>query len=210
MEQLFNIEYIDVIDYLNNLVDNKTYKDYAFIKSNTLMVQDIERCDQIINQIIDFINQKIKDKDFNKLKTNNPEFIGLCSNISTFDGFEKVQRELGLASNLYPKYFYNSLIELLDYKIINLYRYNNNLKYELVVKIKRNNKENGLNNHIMTFKIKLLFFYNKIIVKDINIIGFTKVKENSNYFYLNGKLDNNDDIVNIRKRQNIIMQEQII
>lgn len=209
MEQLFNIEYIDVINYLNNLVDNKSYKDYAFIKSNTLTVQDIKICENIIIQIINFINQKIKENDFNKLMTNNPEYIGLSSNISTFDGFEKVQRELGLAPTLYPKYFYNSLIELLDYKINNLYKYNNNLKYEITVKIKRNNKENGLNNHVMTFKIKLLFFYNKIIVKDINILGFTKFKEDNNYFYINGKL-NNVDIVNIRKKQNLIMQEQII
>lgn len=209
MEQLFNIEYIDVIQYLNNLVDSKNYNDYAFIKSNTLIVQDIRLCENILNQIINLINRKIKENDFNRLKSNNPEYIGLYSNISTFDGFEKVQRELGLAPNLYPKYFYNTPIELLDYKIINLYRYNNNLKYELVVKIKRNNKDNGLNNHIMTFKIIVLFFYNKIIVKDINILGFTKVNEDSNYFYLNGKLDNSD-IIDIRKKQNIIMQDQII
>lgn len=209
MEQLFNIEYIDVIQYLNNLVDSKNYNDYAFIKSNTLTVQDIRLCENILNQIINLINRKIKENDFNRLKSNNPEYIGLSSNISIFDGFEKVQRELGLAPNLYPKYFYNTPIELLDYKIINLYRYNNNLKYELVVKIKRNNKDNGLNNHIMTFKIIVLFFYNKIIVKDINILGFTKVNEDSNYFYLNGKLDNSD-IIDIRKKQNIIMQDQII
>lgn len=210
--QLFNMEYVDVIQYLNQLTSNRKYNyDYYFMESEELTKQDLEICRNIINQIIDLINQTIKNNQFNKLSTN----------ISSFDGFEKIQRELGLAPSLYPKYSYNSLISLVSFKINNVYYYNKNLKFNVDIIVKRDNQFNGLNNNFMKTKIIFLIINGLIVVENVFILGFIKKESklaNQNYFYTNNKMEfnnlNNDNyLINemneIREKQNLIMQTKI-
>lgn len=210
--QQFNMEYVDVIQYLNQLTSNRKYNyDYYFMESEELTKRDLEICRNTINHIIELINQTIKNNQFNKLSTN----------ISSFDGFEKVQRELGLAPSLYPKYSYNSLISLIGFKINNIYYYNKNLKFNVDIIVNRDKQYNGLNNHYMKTKIIFLIVNGLIVVENVFILGFIKrdnIQNNQNYFYNNSKMEfnnlNNDNyLINemneIREKQNLIMQTKI-
>lgn len=210
--QQFNMEYVDVIQYLNQLTTNRKYgynynHDYYFMESEELTNQDLEICRNTINKIINIINETIENNQFNKLSTN----------ISSFDGFEKVQKELGLAPSLYPKYSYNSLISLVGFKINNVYYYNKNLKFNVNFIIKRDKQENGLNNYHMKVKIIFLIMNNMIIVENVFILGFIKKENEQNYFYSNNKMEfknlNDKYSINemneIREKQNLIMQTTV-
>lgn len=173
----FDIEYIDVIQYLNKMAFNKQFinTDPNFEKLNKLSNDDYKKCEKSIYDIIKLLNQNIEANDYNKESLN----------ISGYDGFERVQRELGLAPGLYPKYNYDSLVYLLNFKILNCYKLNNYLRIKANIIIGRNNKV--FTNKFMDFTVILLLFNDQSIIEFVYIIGFINKNQNLNNLYLDNK-----------------------
>lgn len=223
MIENFNMEYNDVIQYLNSLVVKKSERLNIIFKYKTSTEEDINKCSKVVNDIINFVNKKISVNQFNQYSTN----------ISSFDGFEKVQRELGLPVSLYKKFNYNREIKLVNFSLIDSFygkikRYKENLDcyfYKVNVSISRD-KINSDDFSILNFNIDFVnlnnLHTNSNIIYNININGnFSNSKNEelylssnkNNYSNLQDTLSMNqnlfDEVKGKRDIQNEIMQSSI-
>lgn len=183
----FDIEYIDVIQYLNKMAFNKSF-DFKFkdniIKpvDNLIHVKlsdsDVNICKKSISDIIKLVNQNIKDNDFNNESLN----------ISAYDGFERVQRELGLAPSLYPKFQYDTFIFFVDYRVIDFYKFDDSYKIKLIVEIGRENKIFSSKN--MVFTVSLFSSNGKTLIEFIFINGFISKNRGLDYLYIDNNFYN--------------------
>lgn len=223
MIENFNMEYNDVIQYLNSLVVKKSERLNIIFKYKTSTEEDIIKCSKVVNDVINFVNKKISVNQFNQYSTN----------ISSFDGFEKVQRELGLPVSLYKKFNYNREIKLVNFSLIasfygKIKRYEENLNcyfYKINVSISRD-KINSNDFSILNFNIDFVNLNNSQtnsnIIYNVNIIGnFSNSKNEelylssnkNNYSNLQDTLIMNqnlfDEVKGKRDFQNEIMQKSI-
>lgn len=183
----FDIEYIDVIQYLNKMTFNKSFnfkfkddiiKPLDNLVYTKLSESNINICKKSINDIIKLVNQNIKDNDFNKESLN----------ISAYDGFERVQRELGLAPSLYPKFQYDTFIFFIDYRVVEFYEFNNSYKIKMIIEIGRKNKIYSSKN--MVFTVSLFSSGGKILIEFIFINGFINKNKGLDYLYLENNFYN--------------------
>ena len=202
------MEYNDVIQYLNSLVVKKSERLNIIFKYKTPTQEDLIICSKFIYDVINLINKKISVNQFNQYSTN----------VSSFDGFEKVQRELGLPVSLYKKFNYNREINLINFSLIasfygKIKRYEENLNcyfYKINVSINRE-KDNIEDFTILNFNIDF-----------VNIIGnFSNSKNEELYLSLNKNNYSNlqdtlsmnqnlfDEVKSKRDVQNEIMQNSI-
>lgn len=223
MIENFNMEYNDVIQYLNSLVVKKSERLNIIFKYKTPTQEDLNICSKFIYEVINLINKKISVNQFNQYSTN----------ISSFDGFEKVQRELGLPVSLYKKFNYNREINLINFSLIasfygKINRYEENLDcyfYKINVSINRE-KDNIEDFTILNFNIDFVNIKNtktsSNIIYNVLINGCFKNPRNeelylstnkNNFSNLQDSLTMNqnlfDEIKSKRNNQNQIMQSSI-
>lgn len=219
----FNFEFSDVIQYLNSFVIKKSERINLQFKNKTITQEDLENCLIAINDLIKLVNKKIKNNQYNQYSTN----------VSSFDGFEKVQRELGLPISLYPKINYNRKIILVDFSIIasfygNINQYGKLINcyfYKVNVSITREKVSNS-DSPILNFNIDFLnlknSFSNSNIIYNILIKNLFVKQINEELYFSNNKnnfSDLNDNMImtqelfnevkDKRDLQNEIMQSSV-
>lgn len=205
----YNLEYTDIIQYLNQIVIKKSERLNIVFKEKEIDNSDYNICKDIVDKIINYVNEKIMDNQFNQLSTN----------ISSFDGFEKVRKELGLPIGLYKKNDYIKPINLFKFLIIHsYYTETTNRKcflYKIRVIVNREN-DSFLDFNIDTVIIEnnyLVYdvFINRIFKKDNNELYYSHNKHN--YYSLSNDLSINPNLYNEiqkqRDKQNKIMQTSI-
>lgn len=177
---LFHPDYIDVINVLNkmqntpnNILFNQNNK-----KTETYKGENSKAISDIIEKFIDNINDKMKnepktEKELLKLNKwdNQPD---LLSDLKYDDGFEMVRNSLGLPKKLYNSSVYGINIELVDYSniIVEKVLDSNEKEYSVDITVKRNGSRDK-----MIFKLKFIIINNKIIIDNINIIGFNNDRD---------------------------------
>lgn len=205
----YNLEYTDIIQYLNQIVIKKSERLNIVFKEKETDNSDYNICKNIIDKIINYVNEQIINNHFNQLSTN----------ISSFDGFEKVRRELGLPIGLYKKNDYIKPINLVNFLIIQSYYTNTTKRRCFLYKIKIIvNRESDsfldfnidavlIENNYMIYNI----FINRVFRKDNNNLYYSQNKHN--YFALSNNLSINpilyNEIQKQRDKQNKIMQTSI-
>ena len=217
MIENYSMEYNDVIQYLNSFVIKKSERLNINFKFKITDSTDYIKCNKSITDIINFVNNMIKRNQYNQYSTN----------VSSYDGFEKVRRELGLPVSLYPKYEYNDLIELINFSIIHSYIGEfKNVKcflYKLNVIINRGKDINFYKTYL-NFNVDFIVINEKTLIYNIFINGnVKKINNNSdNLYFSNDKnsfsfIPNNlsvnqnllNEIQTKREKQNEIMQSSI-
>ena len=205
----YNLEYTDIIQYLNQIVIKKSERLNIVFKAKDIDNSDYNICKDILDKIINYINEQITNNHFNQLSTN----------ISSFDGFEKVRKELGLPIGLYKKNDYTKPINLVKFLIIHsYYTESTNRKcflYKIRVIINRSTDS------FLDFDIDTVIIENNYLVYNVFINRIFK-KDNNNLYYSHNKniyhsLSNDlsmninlyNEIQKQRDKQNIIMQSSI-
>lgn len=205
----YNLEYTDIIQYLNQIVIKKSERLNIVFKEKEIDNSDYNICKDIIYKVINYVNEQIINNHFNQLSTN----------ISSFDGFEKVREELGLPIGLYKKNNYTKPINLIKFLIIHsYYTESTNRKcflYKIRVIINRNTDS------FLDFDIDTVIIENNYLVYNVFINRIFK-KDNNNLYYSHDKniyysLSNDlsmninlyNEIQKQRDKQNIIMQTSI-
>lgn len=177
---LFHPDYVDVINIINKMTN--TPNNILFNQDNKKTEIKKGENDKLINDIIEKFIDNINDKMANEPKTekellklnrwdNEPE---LLSDLKYNDGFEMVRSSLGLPKKLYNSSVYGNNIELVDYSniIIEQVIDSDEKEYSIDITIKRNGSRDK-----MMFKFKFIILNNKIIIDDVNIIGFENDRE---------------------------------
>lgn len=205
----YNLEYTDIIQYLNQIVIKKSERLNIVFKEKEIDNSDYKICKDIVDKIIDHVNEQITNNHFNQLSTN----------ISSFDGFEKVRKELGLPIGLYKKYNYIKSVNLVKFLIIHSY-YTDSINrncflYKIRVIIDRGS-DSFLDFNIDTVIIENNYmiyniFINRVFKKDNNDLYYSHDK--NIYHSLSNDLSMNINLYNEiqkqRDKQNKIMQTSI-
>lgn len=205
----YNLEYTDIIQYLNQIVIKKSERLNIVFKEKEIDNSDYKICKDIIDKIIDHVNEQITNNHFNQLSTN----------ISSFDGFEKVRKELGLPIGLYKKHNYIKSVNLVKFLIIHSY-YTDSINrscflYKIRVIIDRGS-DSFLDFNIDTVIIENNYmiyniFINRVFKKDNNDLYYSHDK--NIYHSLSNDLSMNINLYNEiqkqRDKQNKIMQTSI-
>lgn len=177
---LFHPDYVDVINVINkmqntpnNILFNQNNK-----KTETYKGENNKAISDIIEKFIDNINDKMKnepktEKELLKLNKwdNQPD---LLSDLKYDDGFEMVRDSLGLPRKLYNSSVYGINIELVDYSNIMVEKVmdSDEKEYSVDITIKRDGSRDK-----MMFNLKFIINDNKVIIDNINIIGFDNERQ---------------------------------
>lgn len=179
----FDIDYIDVINYLKSLIYTFNIPNNCKNDRNVQYTkEDIYNTEKKLFEIIGLVNKKIHMNDYNKEHAN----------ISTNDGYEDWRRSMGLAPSLYKKSSYDGLIKIVLFSKMQIIQHEKARTITVNVLITRENP-NSTTQKLMLFKISLYCFMFKgkenYAVTLLDILGINnelindKRYENYNNFY---------------------------
>lgn len=168
-EGQFHQDYIDVIDAFSQMApNNKQLFNINNYPCKTTKDQDIEYVRGVVGEFIDAVNEIIYDK-VNVERANVQTWKPLLEQKYN-DGFQKVQKELGLPEKLYNASVAYTKIKFVEFSNIFKYEIEDEVKYVVEVVISREESPDKM-------LFKLHFIYNKalpenIITERINVEGF--------------------------------------
>jgi hypothetical protein len=218
----FHYDYVDVIDAFNDIApNNKQLFNINNVPCITTKNVDVEIVEEIVNNFIEELKENIVNNIY-VVRENTLSWQSSLPRQKYTDGFEKVQKGLGLPEKLYNDNVLKTKIYLIEFSDIVKYETEIEVKYTTYVLIGRDKSKDKI-------FIKVSFMYDKkqpksIIIENINILGYTSKNgtnnmyaDVNNYYNFDSLDDNNmlnsEDIMKeleykykIREK---LMQEQV-
>lgn len=205
----FHQDYIDVINSFNDYDGIAPHAKQLFNINNVPVIikknVDVDKVGQMVNDFIIEINKKIKQNSsiYDNATVDNWRNIKYKQKYK--DGFQEVQKSLGLPETLYNDPIKETRVYLIQYSDITRYATENEMRYVVYVILGRE-----LSRDQMLVKVNFIEDYKmprNIIIENIDIIGFIAVRavglqyvDINNYYNFDSLEDNN--MIDINKLMN--------